>query len=87
MFSLTTSARDASERDALIPAIGVGCITALALRRPLGLLIGLAAGGAAYWLLTHRWDRATDDRRHEEERIDEALEETFPASDPPSVGR
>jgi hypothetical protein len=25
-------------------------------------------------------------RRHQEELLDEALEETFPASDPPAVG-
>jgi uncharacterized protein len=28
-----------------------------------------------------------DERLHAEELLDEALEETFPASDPPSVGR
>ena len=28
-----------------------------------------------------------DDRRHQDDLLDEALDESFPASDPPSVGR
>jgi predicted GNAT family acetyltransferase len=31
--------------------------------------------------------RVLDQRVHEDDLLDEALEETFPASDPPSVGR
>jgi len=28
-----------------------------------------------------------DDRRHQDDLLDEELDESFPASDPPSVGR
>jgi hypothetical protein len=34
-----------------------------------------------------RVGRDTENRSHESELLDEALEESFPASDPPSVGR
>ena len=38
---------------------------------------------AAAYLRRHR----DDDRQHAEDLLDEALDESFPASDPPSVGR
>jgi hypothetical protein len=34
--------------------------------------------------LPERPSRSSADRQHEEEMLDEALEETFPASDPPA---
>jgi hypothetical protein len=48
-----------------------------------------ACSYAAAYLRKHGDDDAThgdDTRRHQEELLDEALEETFPASDPPAAG-
>jgi predicted GNAT family acetyltransferase len=49
-----------------------------------------ACSYAAAYLRKYGDDGATrgddDARRHQEELLDEALEETFPASDPPAVG-
>lgn len=42
-----------------------------------------ACSYAVAYLRRHR----DDERQHEEDMLDEALEESFPASDPPSVGR
>ncbi|HLN48554.1 MAG TPA: GNAT family N-acetyltransferase [Steroidobacteraceae bacterium] len=39
---------------------------------------------AAAYMARHSKD---EDRRHQEDLLDEALDESFPASDPPSVGR
>ena len=36
--------------------------------------------------MTQSSGKRQNDRKHEEERIDHALDETFPASDPPAVG-
>ena len=49
-----------------------------------------ACSYAAAYLREHGDDDATrgddDARRHQEELLDEALEESFPASDPPAIG-
>ena len=50
-----------------------------------------ACSYAAAYMRRHGGDGAThvsddDARQHEDELLDEALEETFPASDPPAVG-
>jgi hypothetical protein len=39
---------------------------------------------AAAYMARHPQD---GDRRHQDDMLDEALDESFPASDPPSVGR
>ena len=36
--------------------------------------------------MSHSSDKRQSERKHEEERIDHGVDETFPASDPPAVG-
>jgi hypothetical protein len=36
--------------------------------------------------MSHSSDKRQNERKHEEERIDHGVDETFPASDPPAVG-
>jgi predicted GNAT family acetyltransferase len=48
-----------------------------------GWQVNPACSYAVAYLRRHR----DDDRQHEEDLLDEALDESFPASDPPSVGR
>ena len=50
-------------------------------RKMFWTVVGLATGVAA---LVARRGKTKVTRAHREERIDEALEESFPASDPPS---
>jgi predicted GNAT family acetyltransferase len=42
---------------------------------------------AAAYIEKHPTEAPGDPRQHESDLLDEALDETFPASDPPSVGR
>lgn len=63
-------------------------------RLPLGLLTGLAIGFAAGWTLRseqgagsgHRRIRSEDDQlpANEDEKVDAMVDDSFPASDPPS---
>jgi len=49
------------------------------------LLVGFFMGvGALFTLGRRKWDEHTR-RRHQEDLLDEALDETFPASDPVSI--
>jgi predicted GNAT family acetyltransferase len=57
---------------------------ALETARAAGWTVIPACSYAAAYLRRHG-DRA--ERQHEEDLLDEALDESFPASDPPSVGR
>lgn len=79
----TTSETCEFNTRALVPAVAVGGLTALLFRRRLGLIAGLAAGWLTY--------RSIESGRMQQERIaareesiDEAVDESFPASDPPS---
>ena len=47
--------------------------------RPLTLL-ALATGAYAFWSM----QRSRAEQRHEDERVDTAVEDSFPASDPPA---
>ena len=49
------------------------------------LLLGLALGIGALFTLGRRKQEEAGRKRHQDERLDEALAETFPASDPISV--
>ena len=74
-----------------VPGLVVG---AYALTRlPLGMLTGLAVGFAAGWTLRaeqgggrgRQWRRDEDSGvRPEEEKVDAMVDDSFPASDPPS---
>jgi hypothetical protein len=66
----------------LLPAVGLGCVTALLVRRPLGVFAGIAVGAAAYAVLRRRACEAAVAER--EAALDETLDESFPSSDPPS---
>jgi predicted GNAT family acetyltransferase len=57
---------------------------ALSAARDAGWKIVPACSYAAAYMARHSKD---EDRRHQEDLLDEALDESFPASDPPSVGR
>jgi uncharacterized protein len=72
------------------PAIGGRGIAGELVRAALGTarnagwtVIPVCSYAAAY-MATHSKD---EDRRHQDDLLDEALDESFPASDPPSVGR
>ena len=77
----------------VVPGVLIG---AYALTRlPFGLLTGLAVGFAAGWTLRAEQDversrvgrRDTEERRGlkpVEEKVDEMVDDSFPASDPPS---
>jgi predicted GNAT family acetyltransferase len=56
---------------------------ALAAARTAGWQVNPACSYAAAYMRKHPDDA---ERKHEEDLLDEALEESFPASDPPSVG-
>jgi predicted GNAT family acetyltransferase len=56
---------------------------ALKLARTSGWTVSPACSYAAAYMRKHR---DVEERRHEENLLDEALEESFPASDSPSVG-
>jgi hypothetical protein len=90
---LVTRAEDAIESTPwAIPGMVVG---AYALTRlPLGLLTGLMVGFAAGWTLRSEqggerrrpdWSRKDHSGiQPEEEKVDEMVDDSFPASDPPS---
>ena len=71
------------------PAIGRRGIAAELMRAALefaraeGWSVNPACSYAAAYMAKHGQD---SDRQHVDELLDEALEETFPASDPPAVG-
>jgi uncharacterized protein len=61
---------------------------ALSAARSNGWRVVAACSYAAAYLEKHPEEAPLDDaRQHESDLLDEALAETFPASDPPSVGR
>jgi len=62
---------------------------ALRVARQSGWKVYPACSYAAAYLAKHpeEADLLVNGRRHTEELIDESLEESFPASDPPAVGR
>jgi uncharacterized protein len=60
--------------------------TAIAAARSQGWKVVPACSYAVDYLAKHPAEVSDDDRQHESDLLDEALEETFPASDPPAVG-
>jgi uncharacterized protein len=60
---------------------------ALSAARNNGWRVVPACSYAAAYIEKHPAEAPGDSRQHESDLLDEALEETFPASDPPSVGR
>ena len=58
--------------------------TALSTARNAGWKVIPVCSYAAAYMIKHP---NNDDRRHQDDLLDEALDESFPASDPPSVGR
>jgi predicted GNAT family acetyltransferase len=60
--------------------------TALAAARSQGWKVVPACSYAADYLAKHPAEASGDERQHESDLLDEALEESFPASDPPAVG-
>ena len=58
--------------------------SALSAARAAGWSVTAACSYAAAYLAKHPQDSA--ERRHVDNLLDEALDESFPASDPPSVG-
>jgi hypothetical protein len=72
------------------PIAGRGIATelvrsALAAARGRGWRVVPACSYAAAYMARHSQQRA-DLQQHESDLLDEALEETFPASDPPAIG-
>jgi predicted GNAT family acetyltransferase len=59
--------------------------SALATARGQGWIVVPACSYAADYMAKHPQERA-DLQQHESDLLDEALEETFPASDPPAIG-
>jgi uncharacterized protein len=59
---------------------------ALEAARSQGWEVVPACSYAASYMAKHP-DECADLRKHESDLLDEALDETFPASDPPSIGR
>jgi len=57
---------------------------ALSTARTAGWKVIPVCSYATAYMIKHPND---DDRRHQDDLLDEALDESFPASDPPSVGR
>jgi uncharacterized protein len=57
---------------------------ALAQAHSEGWAVAASCSYAADYMAKH--PESTDPGRHQEDLLDEALEETFPASDPPAVG-
>ena len=60
---------------------------ALSAARSNGWRVVPACSYAAAYLEKHPQEAPRDPRQHQSDLLDEALDETFPASDPPSVGR
>jgi uncharacterized protein len=60
---------------------------ALSAARSNGWQVVPACSYAAAYIEKHPAEAPGDSRQHESDLLDEALDETFPASDPPSVGR
>jgi uncharacterized protein len=59
--------------------------SALAAARDRGWKVAAACSYAADYMAEHPQE-CTDLRQHESDMLDEALEESFPASDPPAIG-
>jgi predicted GNAT family acetyltransferase len=60
--------------------------SALAAARAGGWKVVPACSYAADYMAKHPQECAADLRQHESDLLDEALEESFPASDPPAIG-
>jgi predicted GNAT family acetyltransferase len=61
---------------------------ALSVARTNGWRVVPACSYAAAYIQKHPGEAPADDaQQHESDLLDEALDETFPASDPPSIGR
>jgi uncharacterized protein len=60
--------------------------SALAAARDHGWKVVPACSYAADYMAKHPQDCSDLLRQHESDQLDEALEETFPASDPPAIG-
>ncbi|HEX4151344.1 MAG TPA: GNAT family N-acetyltransferase [Steroidobacteraceae bacterium] len=60
---------------------------ALASARSSGWRVVPACSYAAAYIEKHPDEAPRDERQHQSDLLDEALDESFPASDPPSVGR
>jgi uncharacterized protein len=60
---------------------------ALATAREHGWRVVPACSYAAAYIAKHPEEADESERQHESDLLDEALDESFPASDPPAVGR